>query len=173
MPVVTATSRRDVEVRSYPLLVYALAPLVALVLQAWLPRVSRGYVFYDLPLVVTIYFALGRRSPIQGMFMGATLGIMQDALTHNAIGLNGIAKTVAGFLAASMGLRIDVENHTIRVITTLALSVLCSAIYLFINRVLLGLVTEWSWLVEVLRAVGNAVIAFIVFPLMDRTQLAD
>jgi rod shape-determining protein MreD len=46
--------------------------------------------------------------------MGAAMGLFEDALTHHAIGVNGIAKTVAGFLAASLGVRIDVENYTIR-----------------------------------------------------------
>jgi rod shape-determining protein MreD len=41
-------------------------PLAALVLQAWLPRVLGPYAWFDLPLVVTVYFALDRRSPIQG-----------------------------------------------------------------------------------------------------------
>ena len=56
---------------SYPLLVYALTPLAALVVQALLPRLLRGYAWFDLPLVVTIYFALVRRDPIQGTLMGA------------------------------------------------------------------------------------------------------
>ena len=173
MSVMTANSRRDLEVRSYPLLVYALAPLVALVLQAWLPRVVGRFIWFDLPLVITIYFALGRRSPIQGMFLGGGLGIFQDALTHHAIGVNGIAKTIAGFLAASMGVHIDVENHTIRVLLNFLLSLLCSGIYLFIYRVLLGLELEWSWLTELMKAVGNSFIALVLFPLLDRTQIRD
>jgi rod shape-determining protein MreD len=64
------------------MLVYASAPLVALVLQAWLPRILHGYAWFDLPLVVTIYFALARRDPIQGTMMGASMGIFEDALTH-------------------------------------------------------------------------------------------
>ena len=116
MSVLGANFRRDLEIRRYPLLAYILVPLVALVLQAWLPRVVGRYVWFDLPLVVTVYFALGRRSPIQGTLMGAAMGLFEDALTHHAIGINGIAKTVAGFLAASVGMRIDVENYTIRLL---------------------------------------------------------
>jgi rod shape-determining protein MreD len=173
MSVLTANTRRDVEVHSYPLLVYALVPLAALVLQAWLPRLLHGYVWFDLPLVVTIYFALDRRSPIQGMFLGGSLGIFEDALTHHAIGVNGIAKTIAGFLAASVGVRIDVENHTIRVTLNFLLSLLCSGIYVFIYRVLLGLDLDWSWLTELLKAVGNSLIAMVLFPLLDRAQIRD
>jgi len=173
MSVLSANTRRDLEVHQYPLLVYALVPLAALVLQAWLPRVVGRYVWFDLPLVVTIYFALGRRSPIQGTLMGGSLGLFEDALTHHAIGVNGIAKTVAGFLAASVGVRIDVENRTIRILLNFSLSLLCSGIYLFIYRVLLGLDLEWSWLTELLKAVGNSLIAFILFPILDRVQIRD
>lgn len=173
MPVLMANTRRDVEVHRFPVLLYALVPLVALVLQAWLPRVLGRFAWFDLPLVVTVYFALGRHSPIQGTLMGGALGLFEDALTQHAIGLNGIAKTVVGFLAASVGVRIDVENHTIRVVLTFLLSLLSSALYIFEFQVLLGLTLEWTWLAELSRALGNTVIALVMFPLLDRFKISD
>jgi rod shape-determining protein MreD len=148
-------------------------PLAALVLQAWLPRALRGYAWFDLPLVVTVYFALGRRSPIQGTLMGAAMGLFEDALTQHAIGINGIAKTIVGFLAASVGIRIDVENHTIRLALNFLLSLLSSAIYVFVYRMLLGLNLKWSWIVEIIKAVDNSLIAMVVFPLLDRLQIRE
>jgi rod shape-determining protein MreD len=173
MSVLGANFRRDLEIRRYPILVYALVPLTALVLQAWLPRVLGRYAWFDLPLVVTVYFALGRRSPIQGTVMGAAMGIFEDALSHHAIGINGVAKTIVGFLAASVGIRIDVENLTIRLILNFLLSLLCSGIYLFVNRFLLGMDLDWSWLTELFKAIGNSVIAMALFPLLDRLQIRD
>ncbi len=173
MSVLGANVRRDLEIRRYPLLVYALVPLAALVLQAWLPRVLGRYAWFDLPLVVTVYFALGRRSPIQGTLMGAAMGIFEDALSHHAIGINGVAKTIVGFLAASVGVRIDVENHTIRLVLNFLLSLLASAIYVFIYRVLLGLDLEWQWFTELFKAIGNSLIALVLFPLLDRLQIRD
>jgi len=173
MSVLGANFRRDMEIRRYPLLVYVLVPLIALVLQAWLPRVVGPYAWFDLPLVVTVYFALGRRSPIQGTLMGASMGLFEDALSHHAIGINGVAKTVVGFLAASVGVRIDVENHTIRLILNFLLSLLSSAIYVFIVRVLLGLDLEWRWFTELFRAIGNSLIALVLFPLLDRLQIKE
>ncbi len=173
MSVLMANSRRDLEIHRYPVLIYALVPLVALVLQAWLPRLTGRFSWYDLPLVVTVYFALGRRSPIQGMFTGCILGLLEDALTHHAIGINGIALTVAGFLAASVGIRIDVENRIIRLGLVFSLSLLSSAIYLFVSRFLLGLSLEVNWPVELYKALGNSVVAILVFPLLDRTQARD
>ncbi len=173
MSVFGADIRRDLEVRRYPLLVYVLVPLTALVLQAWLPRVVGPYVWFDLPLVITVYFALGRRSPIQGTLIGAALGLFEDALSYHAIGVNGIAKTVVGFLSASVGVRINVENHTIRMILTFLLSLLSSAICVFIYRVLLGLNYAWQWFDELFIAIGNALAALVLFPLFDRLQRID
>ncbi|MGH9598580.1 MAG: rod shape-determining protein MreD [Terracidiphilus sp.] len=173
MSVLGADFRRDLEIRRYPLLVYALVPLASLVLQAWLPRVLGRYAWFDLPLVVTVYFALGRRSPIQGTLMGAAIGLFEDALSQHAIGVNGIAKTVVGFLAASVGVRIDVENHVTRLILNFLLSLLSSAICIFIYRVLLGLDYDWQWFTELFIAVGNSVVAVILFPLLDRLQIRE
>lgn len=173
MSVLMADARRDLEIHRYPVLVYAFIPLVALVLQAWLPRLLGQYAWFDLPLVVTVYFALGRRSPIQGTIMGCAVGLFEDALTHHAIGINGIAKTVAGFLAASVGIRIDVENRIIRVGLIFLLSLLSSALCVFVNRFLLGLTLEVRWLTELFIALGNSVIALVAFPFLDRFQSRD
>lgn len=173
MSVLGANFRRDLEIRRYPLLLYVLVPLTALVLQAWLPRVLGSYAWFDLPLVVTVYFALGRRSPIQGTIMGAAMGLFEDALSHHAIGINGIAKTTVGFLAASFGVRIDVENHTIRLILNFLLSLLSSAIFVFVYRVMLGLDLKWQWFTEVFRAIGNSLIAMVLFPLLDRLLIRE
>lgn len=173
MAVLGASMRRELEVRRYPGLVYALTPLTALVLQAWLPRVVGQYAWFDLPLVVTVYFALGRRDPIQGTVMGAAMGLFEDALSHHAIGVNGVAKTIVGFLAASVGVRIDVENHTIRLLLNFLLSLLSSAIFVFTYRILLGLDLEWQWFTELLRAIGNSLIALVLFPLLDRLQIRE
>lgn len=173
MSVLTANSRRDLEIHRYPAPLYLAAPIVALVLQALLPRLLGRFAYFDLPLVITVYFALGRRSPIQGMFMGGVVGIFEDALTHHAIGINGIAKTIAGYLAASVGVRIDVQNSTIRLLLNFVLSLLCSAIVVFIHRVLLGLELHWNWLAMLFEAIGNSIIALILFPLLDRFQTRD
>lgn len=166
-------SPRDVEIRHFPFLVYVLLPLVALVLQAWLPRLLGPYTWFDLPLLVTLYFAMARRSPIQGTLTGVVMGLFEDALSHHALGINGIAKTVAGFLAASVGVRIDLENHTIRLLMVFTLSLVSSALYVLIFSGLLEMPLDWHWFSELFRAIGNAVIALFLFPMLDRFQLRD
>jgi rod shape-determining protein MreD len=147
--------------------------LVALIAQALLPHLIGGRVWFDFPLVITIYFALARRSPIGGMLLGGVMGIFQDALTGHAIGIYGIAKTISGFLAASIGVRIDVQNTIIRVMLNFGLTVLCTAIYLFIYRFLLGMEFSWNWPNTIIQAIFNSVLALFVFPLLDRFQVKD
>jgi rod shape-determining protein MreD len=173
MPLLAADLRRDPTIRRYPILAYALVPLAALVLQAWLPRLAGRYSWFDLPLVITVYFALDRRSPIQGTVMGAIMGLFEDALTHHPIGINGVAKTIVGFLAASIGVRIDVENHTIRLLMTFLLSLLSSGLVMFVSRFLLGLEWEWQWYTALFTALGNSLIAVVIFPLLDKLQIRD
>jgi rod shape-determining protein MreD len=169
-----ANSRRDLEIHKYPAPLYLVVIVVALVLQAMLPRAfGQSHIWFDFPLVITIYFALGRRSPIQGMLIGGFVGLFEDALTGRPLGINGIAKTIAGFMAASVGIRIDVQNYLVRMMLNFALTLLCGAIYLFIYRVLLGMELEWNWLSPLFMAIGNSIIGLIVFPLLDRFQIRD
>ena len=54
--------------------------LLALVFQAFLHKYGRWSELIDLPLLVTIYFGVSRRNPVTGLFLGGTIGILQDAL---------------------------------------------------------------------------------------------
>ncbi len=173
MTSIAADFRRELEIRRYPLAVYVLVPLASLVLQAWLPRVLGQFAYFDLPLLVVLYFSLVRRHPIHGTLLGATLGIFQDALTQGAIGIHGIANTICGFLAASIGIRFVVENALLRVILNFMFTLLAGLLVVFVSSGLLGLEVHWKILTQVLVAAGNALIGLVFFPLLDRLQVKD
>jgi rod shape-determining protein MreD len=101
------------------------------------------------------------------------MGLFEDALTGHAIGINGIAKTLVGYLAASVGVLVNVENHAIRLVLTFVLSLVGSATYFFVVRFLLGMSIDTNWLTELYKAVGNSVIALVLFPILDRTKIRD
>ena len=64
MSVLSAESRRDYEIHSYPVLIYALVPIGALVLQAWLPDQSASVTDPLLALAVGLAFrSLYRTQP--------------------------------------------------------------------------------------------------------------
>jgi rod shape-determining protein MreD len=165
---ITYTSGEQVEVYRFSLPATILIPLTAIFLQAWLPR--RYFGVFDLPLLVTIGFATARRNPLAGLFTGGVIGIFQDALTHQPIGLYGIAKTVVGFGASSLGIKIDVENAGARFLLTVLFYVVHETVYFLIARGLVSLHIEWSWGHEIGSGLANAALGVILYAVLDRVK---
>ena len=166
----TYTSGEQVEVYRFGIPATIIIPLTAVFLQAWLPLRIHFFSIFDLPLLVTISFAIARRSQMAGIFTGALIGIFQDALTHQPIGLYGISKTVIGFLASSLGIKLDVENAGARLLLTLVFYVVHEVVYFTIARGLVSLRLEWSWTHELGSAVANAVLGVFLYAVLDRLK---
>jgi rod shape-determining protein MreD len=166
-------SRREIEATPYPVYLYVAVPLVAIGLQSFVTLHFARFSILDLPLLVTIYFAIHSRAPIAATFLGTLIGLAQDALTHRPLGVNGIAKAVVGYFAASLGVRIDTENHLTRLLLAFAFTVLHSAMFLLITRRLLGLEVGWIWVHELIRGVVNAVAGVGLFALLDLGKLRE
>src|ERR1700730_17679960 len=163
-------SRLDAEEHGFHPLVSVLVPLLALLLQVYLPKYFHGFAIFDLPLIVTIFFAVGRRHPISGTLTGAIIGLLQDALSGLPIGITGGPDAIVGFLGASIGVRIDVENSGTRFLLNFGFALLASIIYILITRVLLGTEVPIAWTQELWRAVANGLLAVPLFLLMDMTK---
>lgn len=170
MSMIGAAARRDSEVQSYPLLGYVLAPLLALGLQSFVSLHFPLFNILDLPLLVTIYFAISRRNPVTGTLTGAVIGIAQDALTRQPLGIFGICKSIIGYLAASLGVRIDTENPGTRLLLTFGFIFLHSGMYWLLVRRLLAQPFPWSWVHELIRAAVNSLVAVALFMLLDRAK---
>ena len=95
--------REKIEVYRYNWFAVIFVTAAALAAQWTLPLLSPFFSNFDLPLLVTIYFALARRSPVGGMVTGCILGLIQDAMSGRFIGIFGISKTVVGYVASSLG----------------------------------------------------------------------
>jgi rod shape-determining protein MreD len=167
-------SRREVEQQSFSLPVTVLVPVAAILLQVLLPKLFAPLAIVDLPLIVTLFFAVSRRSPIKGTVTGTSIGLLQDLLTSLPIGVNGMAKAVIGYAAASLGSQIDVENLGTRALLSFGFSLLQSALLYLIERRLLGILNfHLLWLHELLRAVANTAVAIPLFLLLDRWKQQD
>jgi len=167
---VSYTSREQIEVYRFNWLVAILVPLLAIFLQAFLPLRFSFFSILDLPLLVVIFFAMARRSQVAGLVTGAVIGILQDSLTHHPLGVYGIAKTVVGYGASSLGVKLDVESVGTRLLVTSGFYVVHQIIYFTIARVLVGLDLRWLWSRELIAAVANAVVGVLLFTLMDRLK---
>ena len=168
MPI-TYTSGEQVEVYRFSIPVTVGVPLLALFLQAFVPRRFPFFaIYFDLPLLVTIFFAMARRNPISGLFTGAVIGLAQDMLGHNPIGIYGIAKTVVGYGASSLGVKLDVENAGARLLVTLGFYLVHAAVYFTVARGLVSLPLTWSWSRGILAGLANAVLGVVLYFVLDR-----
>jgi rod shape-determining protein MreD len=167
---ITYTSGEQVEVYRFSWVATVVILLGALLLQAFLPIWLPFVRIFDLPLLITIGFATARRSPLAGLLTGGLIGILQDALTHQPIGLYGISLTVVGFGASSLGIKLDVENAGARFLLTIFFYVVHEVVYFTIARGLVGLHMAWSWPHEFLSGIANALLGVLVFMLLDRVK---
>ena len=166
----TYTSREEIEVHRFPLLASVGVPLAALLAQAFLPARFHWFELFDVPLLVTIFFAMARRNPVTGLITGALIGILQDSLTHHPLGVFGIAKTAVGFAASSLGVRIDVQNPGVRLGMTFAFYQLHQVVYFAVVRGMMGQPLEWRWGHELMAGAANGLLAIVLFTALDRLK---
>src|SRR5277367_6554756 len=115
-----------------------LIPLAAILFQVYVPQFIKYLSYLELPLLVTVYFALMRRSPVTGVLFGAGIGLAQDSLSDHHLGMFGIVKTLVGYFAASVSQRFDVENSAIRFVLALFFFFFHQFFYWVLSRALLG-----------------------------------
>src|SRR6202521_3969154 len=127
-----------IEVHKYYGGVVSAAVPVALVLQAFFPVHFRWANYLELPLLATLYFALSKRDPSSGLLLGMVIGLLQDSLSRTPLGLYGIAKTLVGFVGASIGARLDVEHPVARFLLTAGFYLFHHAVFTLTSRLLLA-----------------------------------
>ena len=165
---ITYTSGEQIEVYRFSIPVTVGAPLLALFLQAFVPRRFPFFSIFDLPLLVTIFFAMARRNPISGLLTGAAIGLTQDMLGTYPIGIYGIAKTVVGYFASSLGAKLDVENAGARLLVTLGFYLLHAAVYFTVARGMVNMTLNWSWVHRIVAGLANAVLGVGLYFVLDK-----
>ncbi|MGH9775790.1 MAG: rod shape-determining protein MreD [Candidatus Acidiferrales bacterium] len=142
----------------------------ALVIQAFLNRHLSSLAYVELPLLVTLYFGLSRRNPASGLLLGMAIGLLQDGVSGTVIGVYGIAKTTVGYLASTIGARIDVEHPLSRFGFTVAFFVFHQAVLALIERGLLAHSAPFFNMKLLVGAIVNGVVAMFLFPALDRLR---
>jgi rod shape-determining protein MreD len=164
-------SESNIEVHKYYGGTVLLTAFLALVLQAFLHKYGRWAELVDLPLLVTVYFGVSRRNPVTGMFLGGTIGILQDALSHdNPIGLFGISKTIVGYLASTVGARIDTQHPISRLALIFLFFHFHQLIFAITERVLLNRPEPFFRLRLLLSSVVTAAFGVVLFAALDRLR---
>jgi rod shape-determining protein MreD len=146
--------------------------VLALVFQAMAPVYVRRLEILEVPLLVTIYFGLSRRNPSTGLLLGMLIGLAQDALSGPTVplGFYGIAKTIIGFLASSIGARLDTEHPVARFALIFGFFVLHQAILVLIRRLLLAQPESWFNVHLAIAAAVNALFGTVLYLAFDRLR---
>jgi rod shape-determining protein MreD len=158
------------QIAKYRLFVLLLIPLAAILFEVYVERLVEYVVFLELPLLVTVYFALMRRSPIIGLLLGAGIGIVQDSLSHHPLGMFGIVKTLVGYFCASVGQRFAVDNSAVRFVLAFFFYFFHQMLYWVLLRALLGQPGSFEPGRELILGLLNAIVAIPLFRLLDKLR---
>lgn len=166
--VLQSEAPRRAEVYRFHIAALILVPLLALVLQAYLPLYFQSVRMLNLPLLVVIYFALARRSPAAGLLAGAVIGLAQDSLSRDPIGLYAISGTVAGFVGSVISSRMETENSGLRLIIVIVLYYIHLFSLYALSVALLDQPMQLSFGTTVIASLVNGFTGMLLFKVLDR-----
>ena len=81
---------------------------------------------------------LMRRNQVSGLAVGALVGLAQDSLSKVPLGMYGIVKTLVGYFAASVGMRLDVDHNFIRLLLSFVFFLFHQILFWVMERALLS-----------------------------------
>jgi len=148
-----------------------LIPLAAILFQVYVPRFVSYLAYLELPLLVTVYFALMRRSPVAGVLFGAGIGLAQDSLAHHPLGMFGIVNTLVGYFAASVSQRFDVQNPGVRLVLGFFFFFFHEFFYWVLARALLGESVNFDPQKTLVQGILNAVVAIPLYHILDKLKI--
>jgi rod shape-determining protein MreD len=163
-------NQRESQVSRFRAWVFFAIPLAAILFQVYVPLFFEFLSYLEMPLIVTIYFALMKRSPVHGTLIGAMVGLAQDSLSKNPLGMFGIVKTLVGYFAASIGMRLDVDHPLMRMLIGFFFYFFHQLFYWVLSRALLGQQIDFEVPRTLVLSVLNAVVALSVFHFLDKLK---
>ena len=164
------SNQREGQVSRFHPWVFVVVPLVAILFQVYVPMFFPFLRFVEMPLLVVVYFSIMRRNQINGLAIGALVGLAQDSLSDSPLGMFGIVKTLVGYFAASVGVRLDVEHGFIRLLLAFFFYLFHQFFFWVMSHALLSKHGPFDWKGTVVQAVLNAVIGVALFHFLDRLK---
>jgi len=123
-------------------------------------------------LLVTIYFGLSRRNPSTGLLLG--MGYRSSAgqleWPDGSAGALRHRENIIGYLASSIGARLDTEHPAARFALTFAFFITHQGLIVITRRILLAQPEPWFNMHLIVAALVNALVAVFLFLLLDRLR---
>jgi rod shape-determining protein MreD len=146
------------------------APVAAILFQVYVPLYVPLLGYLELPLLAVVYLAFSRRGEISGLLIGAAVGLVQDCLSAHPIGIFGIVKTLAGYIAGTLAARLDTEHPVVRFSLGFSFFLFHQLLYWVLQRTLLNSAVGLGILPLFLAAVANGLLAVPLFFLLDKLR---
>jgi len=163
-------SQTDGPVSRFRAWVFIVVPLLAILFQVYVPLFFPILSFLEMPLLVVVYLALTQRSQVGGLLTGALIGLAQDSLSKNPLGMFGICKTLVGYFAASVGVHFNVENTVIRMLLSFFFYFFHQFFYWVMQRMLLAQQPAFDYQSWILFGGLNAVVGASLFHFLDKLR---
>ena len=150
----------------------AITLLIALLLQMLLPKHLGFFRYIELPMLVTIYFAM-MRDPLLGMTAGLVCGLGGDVIGGGPLGVGGFTKILIGYAIAALSIKIPLENPLARIgivaIATAVNVILVVGLYLMLEQAPQN-VSTWGEFGRTLgwKTLGNTLTSIPLFIMLDR-----
>ena len=125
---------------------------------AW--SVSGTVANLDLPLVVVVLAALSR-GPLAGLWTGAAVGFLQDALSGGIVGVSGLSKSVVGVAAGVAGERLLVTASWRRGLILVAATFVHAGCLFGTYAFIPGTTPIGSWPDVAVQGVANALVGSV------------
>ena len=164
------SNQREGQVSRFRFWVMLAVPLAAILFQVYVPLFFQFLGFVEMPLLVVVYFALMRRSQVHGLMVGALVGLAQDSLSKNPLGMFGIVKTLVGYFAASVGVRFDVDNPLLRIFLAFFFFLFHQFFYWVMARTLLGQQLTFDIQRTLIIGLLNAIVGISLFHFLDKLR---
>ena len=166
------SNQREGQISRFPAWVMLVVPLAAILFQVYVPLFFQFLSFLEMPLLVVVYFALMRRNQVGGLLVGALVGLAQDSLSKNPLGMLGIVNTLVGYFAASVGLRLDVDHPLIRLLLAFFFFLFHQLFYWLLAHALLGQQLAFEVQRTLVLGLLNAVVGVSLFHFLDKLRKA-
>src|SRR5579885_3244483 len=167
----TFTERKKDRTAKFAVASIILIPLAAILFQVYVPRFVAYLAYLELPLLVTVYFALMRRSPVAGVLFGAGIGLAQDSLAKHPLGMFGIVNTLVGYFAASVSQRFDVQNPGVRLVLGFFFYFFHEFFFWVLARALLGQSLIFDPQQTIVLGMMNAAVAVPLFHILYKLKV--
>jgi rod shape-determining protein MreD len=110
--------------------VLALAVALQSALAVWRPLA-----YFDLGLILVVYFAL-QREPVQALVVGAVAGLGADVLGGGLLGGGGFSKTVTAYAVYAMASRVMLDTTLLRIPVIAGAVLIDNTVYVAMQKML-------------------------------------